>query len=200
MDDVARGRGLLLSEASRSARRGRSALPLAVVPLGLAALACGPRLPGGAIGVSGGGKSEAHAGADGGAAPVQPRSNEIPADFRATFTRMNRARYVSNGHAAGRYDVDVYANALAKEPLVAERGEVPVGARVIVEHFERAGATHAGPLMMMEKREKGFDPERGDWRYVVVGTGGELVKDGIIESCAGCHGDAPHDHLFRVLE
>jgi hypothetical protein len=53
---------------------------------------------------------------------------------------------------------------------------------------------------MMEKRAAGFDPARGDWRYVAVGSNGEVAGDGAIESCAGCHGDAPHDHLFRVLD
>jgi hypothetical protein len=31
-----------------------------------------------------------------------------------------------------------------------------------------------------------------------VGSAGDLVKDGVIESCAGCHADAPHDHVFKV--
>jgi hypothetical protein len=52
--------------------------------------------------------------------------------------------------------------------------------------------------MMMEKRAPGFDPPHGDWRYVVVGAHGDVVKDGVVESCAGCHGDAPRDHVFRV--
>ena len=54
--------------------------------------------------------------------------------------------------------------------------------------------------MMMEKRAKGFAPEHGDWRYVGRRRGGQLVKDGVVESCAGCHDDAPHDGFFRVLE
>jgi hypothetical protein len=160
--------------------------------------ACAGRAP--VVGVSGGGGREASsAGAateDGGAA----RSTAIPADFRESMTKVNHARFVSNGHAAGRFDVDVYANAAGAEALVKERGEVPAGARFVEEHVERGGsmAGKVGAIMMMEKRERGFDPERGDWRYVVVGAAGELVKDGVIESCAGCHADAPHDHLFRV--
>ncbi|MEO6420440.1 MAG: hypothetical protein ABIP39_13570 [Polyangiaceae bacterium] len=119
---------------------------------------------------------------------------EIPVDFRAKFTKMNRARFVSKGHAAGRYEVDIYADDAAKAGYAAATGELPVGARFIKEHFEGA---KPGPIMMMEKRPKGFDPEHGDWRYVIVGSTGQLVKDGKAESCAGCHDDAPHDHVFK---
>jgi hypothetical protein len=122
---------------------------------------------------------------------------EVPVDFRTTFTKVNRARFVSKGHAAGRYEVDIYADDLAKAGYAAATGELPVGARLIKEHFEGA---KPGPIMMMEKRTKGFDPEHGDWRYVIVSSTGLLVKDGKAESCAGCHDDAPHDHVFKSDE
>jgi hypothetical protein len=54
--------------------------------------------------------------------------------------------------------------------------------------------------MMMVKESKGFSPEHGDWRYVVVSSAGEVVKNGVIDACAGCHDDAPHDRVFRVVE
>ena len=170
--------------------------------LGLAAAlaACAGRGAGGPIGTSAGTRADGVS-ADGGAKPGDaPLKNPIPADFRTSLVKVNHARFVSNGHAASRYEMDVYASAAGKDALLAERGEVPVGARLVAEHFERAGETHGGPVMMMEKREKGFDAEHGDWRYVVIGAAGEVVKDGVVESCAGCHGDAPHDHLFRVAE
>ncbi len=154
--------------------------------------ACGGRAPG-PVGLSNGGHPEpgsaAHA-AEGTHAAV-----EIPADFRAKLTKMNRARFVSKGHAAGRYEVDIYADDVAKTGYAAANGELPVGARFIKEHFEGA---KPGPIMMMEKRAKGFDPEHGDWRYVIVSSTGQLVKDGKAESCAGCHDDAPHDHVFNA--
>ncbi len=122
----------------------------------------------------------------------------MPAGFETSFAKLSAARAPSNGHAAGRWDVLVYASADAQGPLASGHGDVPVGATIVEVHYERAGGAR-GPLMMMEKREKGYDAAHGDWRYVVVGAGGELVKDGPIESCAGCHDDAPHDHLFKVL-
>ena len=161
----------------------------------LALAACGGQQAGGPVGVSTSGP-EAHT-------PIKdagtvPADAGIPADYATSYAKINAARFVSNGHAAGRWDVDVYANDAAKGPIADGRSEVPVGAKVIKVHYERAGAGGRGPLMMMEKREKGYAPEHGDWRYVVVTASGEVKKDGVIEGCAGCHDDAPHDRLFSV--
>ena len=71
---------------------------------------------------------------------------------------------------------------------------------MVQEHFEKSGVGGRGPVMVMEKRAKGFSPEHGDWRYTVVGASGQLVKDGVVESCAGCHDDAPMDGLFPIVE
>jgi hypothetical protein len=113
------------------------------------------------------------------------------------MTRVSGARFLSKGHAGGRWDADVYANRAGAEALGAPDRPIPVGAVYVEEHFEK-GDAGAGPMMMMEKRAAGFDAERGDWRYVVVGARGDVVKDGVVESCAGCHGDAPRDHVFRL--
>jgi hypothetical protein len=150
------------------------------------------------------------------------RDAGLPADFKTNsgYAKVNRARFVSNGHAAGRWDVDIYVSSSAKEAYASSTVAVPVGARLLKEHFERGvgllavdrqpadrqpadrppapAAVQAGPIMMMEKMEKGFDPDHGDWRYVVVNSTGTVVEDGRVESCAGCHDDAPHDHIFRV--
>jgi len=112
------------------------------------------------------------------------------------MTRVG-GRFLSKGHAGGRWDAEVYADAKGAAAIGVERGAAPEGARLVEEHFERNDGG-AGPIMMMEKRAPGFDTPGGDWRYVAVGARGDVVKDGIVESCAGCHGDAPVDHVFRV--
>jgi hypothetical protein len=121
----------------------------------------------------------------------------IPPGFRQSLTRVNAARFVSRGHAGGRWDVDVYANDAGVEALRTERGAVAPGAVFVEEHFER-GDGGAGPIFLMEKRAPGFDAAHGDWRYVAVGSRGELVREGAVESCAACHGDALHDHVFKA--
>jgi hypothetical protein len=113
------------------------------------------------------------------------------------MARLNTTRFTSRGHAGGRWDVDVYANRAGADALAAGGRVVGVGSVYVEEHFEK-GDGGAGPIMMMEKRAPGFDAEHGDWRYVVVGSRGNVLKDGVEASCAGCHGDAPGDHVFRV--
>ncbi|MBX3231894.1 MAG: cytochrome P460 family protein [Labilithrix sp.] len=139
--------------------------------------------------------------ADGGAPGPVDGAASLPASYRATFAKVNKARFVSTGHASGRWEVDVWANELAQKALAARSREVPVGAIVVQEHFERSSPERTpGPVMVMEKRAPGFAKEHGDWRWAVVGSQGQLVQDGVIESCAGCHDDAPMDGLFPIVE
>jgi hypothetical protein len=127
-------------------------------------------------------------------------ASALPSDYHATFTKVNKARFVSSGHASGRWDVDVYANEPAQRALASRSRDVPVGAIVVQEHFEKSGSGGPGPVMVMEKRAKGFSPEHGDWRWTVVGAGGQLVKDGVVDSCVGCHDDAPMDGFFPIVD
>ena len=131
----------------------------------------------------------------------------LPGDYRSTFVKLNKARFVSQGHAAGRWEVDVWANELAQKALATRAREVPQGAIVVQEHFERSALdldasdnATTGPIMVMEKKAPGFSKEHGDWRWAVVGSQGQLVRDGVIEPCAGCHDDAPMDGLFPIVE
>ena len=180
-------------------RRRRLLIAAAALACACAAEACGA--PSGALV----GASDRPAG---GALPRQSRDGgvldgtpSIPSDYRTRFAKLSKARFVSAGHAAGRWDVEVYANDAAQKALASRSRDVPVGAMVVEEHFEKNGAGGAeakGPIMVMEKRPKGFAPDHGDWRWTVVGASGQLVKDGVVESCAGCHDDAPMDGLFPI--
>ncbi len=127
-------------------------------------------------------------------------AGSLPAGYRTSFAKVNKARLVSQGHAAGRWEVDIWANELAQKALASRAKEVPVGAIVVSEHYERNEAKTAGPVMVMEKRPPGFAREHGDWRFAVIGSQGQLVKDGVIDPCAGCHDDAPMDGLFPIVE
>jgi hypothetical protein len=168
-----------------------------VVAAALAGVGCAAGGRGGAIGASssptgGGAGPSIDAGIEGGVG-VSP----IPSDFRTSLTRVSAARFSSQGHAGGRWDVDVYANRAGAEALGGDHAPAPTGALLVEEHFEK-GDAGPGPIMLMEKEAPGYDAPHGDWRYVVVGARGAVVKDGAVESCAECHGDAPRDHVFRV--
>ena len=166
-------------------------------PCAALALACGASSSGALAGVSDRPAGGAIAPGSRDAGPIDGAS-ALPAEFRTRFGKVNKARFVSAGHAAGRWDVDIYANEPARAALVARSRDVPVGAIVVEEHFEKGGAGGNGPIMVMEKRAKGYAPDHGDWRWTVVGASGQLVKDGIVESCVGCHDDAPMDGMFPI--
>lgn len=169
-------------------RRALALLPLFAV---IAACRLGNAPP---VGVSdksqGGGPRPADAGA-----PFGP--SDLPAQFRTTYTKLNATPFVSMGHAGGRWEAEVYRSTAgtATEPL-------PIGARLVMEHFERAGSPTAserrGPLFVIEKMPAGYAPEHGDLRYVVVSSAGQTKLDGADPSCAGCHDDAPKERLFAL--
>jgi hypothetical protein len=138
------------------------------------------------------------------AAPAH-RSNAIPADYKTTMQRVGSGRFFSRGHAAGRFDAEVYATDSARASLATANGDFQVGARFVEAHFEKPSSLMPtppsaeqapGPLFMMQKMPKGFDADHGDWKFVALSSTGELVAQGKIESCVGCHDDAMHDHVF----
>jgi len=170
--------------------RGRHVLLIGAVGLGaaFAAGACSPA-PGPAVGVShGAAPIRSAAGPDGGA-PRAP--SPIPTDLKTAFTKLAPERFVSQGHAGARFEMDVWANAPAKEAMGKPSGDYPVGAILVAEHWERQVPGTRGPVMMMEKRDKG-------WRWVTVSASGEVKKDGLIESCAACHEEAARDSVFPL--
>jgi hypothetical protein len=122
-------------------------------------------------------------------------ASPIPPNFRTTLTKVNDARFVAQGHAGGRFEANVYVTPTAKEAAFAFAGKVELGTVLVLEELER-GREDAGPLLMMEKMPAGFAEGHGDWRYTVVD--GNAVTTGPIDSCTGCHDEAPHDHVFRI--
>lgn len=196
------------TNASLAARLIVCGLPCA---LALATACAGRALPSGTIGVT---ETKAVRKDLPDASPPQDAgaSSALPSDYRETFTKLNDARFVSRGHAPGRWDVDVYANDLATQALATRAKRVPQGAMIIEEHFERSGDAGArGPIFFMEKVQAtvsatdasptaGSDSEPADeFRYVIVGSQGQTVRDGRIASCAGCHDDSPMDGFFPLV-
>lgn len=86
---------------------------------------------------------------------------EVGVDWQ-TYTKVNKARFVSETHG-GRM-VDTYVNPTGLDAFKAG-GELPVGAIVVKTSFDKQGG--AGPIFVMEKRAAGFNPEHGDWWFAI---------------------------------
>jgi hypothetical protein len=112
----------------------------------------------------------------------------VPADFRAHMTRLGD-RFPSRGHGQ-RYQAVLWLNEVARVGWGDLPGELPDGSLVVEEAFDqdRRGDRPAG-LFVMEKKA-------GAWRFVVVGTEGEVVADARVAPCASCHREAPRGGLF----
>ncbi len=127
-------------------------------------------------------------------------ASPLARDFRSTYTKLNHERFASRGHLRDRFDVDVYVNAAAKTAWTSGAHEYPVGSVLVKDQFDHAVAGRAAGVLVMEKREAGYDPEGGDWRWLVLGLNGGIEREGKIDACARCHADATGDHVFAFVE
>jgi hypothetical protein len=133
--------------------------------------------------------------------PPPPLPPAVPADFRTRFAKLNQARFPSQGHLVDRFWVDLYANDAGRAIYDGKTGEAAVGAMLVKDSFEhRVEGETQGPIFVMEKKEKGFDPGGGDWRWLVVTASGVVAGEGKLAQCAGCHDDAARDHVFRATQ
>lgn len=148
----------------------------------------------GPVGIStGGAESTSSAGAPIARAAPSP----IPLDSRTTLARVGPGHFIAQGHAGGRFDAEVYVTPSAKDAVFSPVSKIAPGTALVMYESPR-GKAENGPTLMMEKREPGFDPAHGDWRYVVAD--GQSVQDGALSLCARCHDEAPHDHVFALAD
>lgn len=101
--------------------------------------------------------------------------------------------------------VVTYVNSKAEPGAVAGRFPLPEGAILVKESFvdanQKPGAR--GPVYVMEKRARGYDPANADWHWAVVEADGRVSMTGTGRRehetflCADCHAKAKvNDYLF----
>lgn len=162
--------------------------------------------------------------------PGLPRlgAAEIAA-IEACISPVQAATYVRSGvPAAGSYatwpkastqgyrsEHDLYLAAWVNQAGAAnyreweKAGPSPVGARIAKAAFTvtRDGRVAVGPLFFMEKMEKGFAPQGGDWRFTMIDGDGQLGGEtgtataARIGYCLECHKTAARaDYRLFVPE
>lgn len=128
------------------------------------------------------------------------RSGDPVAAQYQSWTRYSTAPYRSSSH--GERFLNNYANSLAPDYGKFEAaGSMPEGALIAKDSFVVTddGKVMTGPFFLMEKREEGFNPESGDWLYMMIRADGSLA--GItggqgsrsVKFCADCHNKAPEN-------
>ncbi|HEY3595760.1 MAG TPA: hypothetical protein VGL13_17860 [Polyangiaceae bacterium] len=113
--------------------------------------------------------------------------------------RQQGKRFVSRGHFAGRWQVQISVNETAERVYasLAPSSRFAEGSVLVKAHFDaQSGA--AGPIFARIKREKGFFPEGDDWEYVVTDASFLIEDRGSLALCARCHAEAMADDTFAL--
>ena len=109
------------------------------------------------------------------------------------------ARFVSRGHLAGRWQVQISVNAVA-EPTFGDLGPTSrfaVGSVLVKSHFD-AETGAVGPVFARIKREAGFFPEGDDWEYIATDAAFYIEERGQLAFCARCHSEGIADGTFAL--
>lgn len=97
--------------------------------------------------------------------------------------------------------ITVYVNETGRRAMLEEsKPEFPQGSVIVKEKLSAKDSTSPELLTVMIKREKGFNPENGDWEFMVTnGTGSETQARGKLASCQACHVSmSANDFTYRT--
>lgn len=95
----------------------------------------------------------------------------------------------------------MYANDIARKAYFAESALVfPAGSILVREKLAEVTSTKPELLAVMIKREKGFNPEAGDWLFLTVNGEATSVKERTKKgTCLECHAAArDRDFVFDL--
>lgn len=89
--------------------------------------------------------------------------------------------------------VTVYVNAAGRRAMLEEKEpRFPAGTLIVKEKLPARDSAEPELLTAMLKHAAGYDPEGGDWEYLVLdGRGRQVRARGKLESCRACHQTYP---------
>jgi len=93
-----------------------------------------------------------------------------------------------------------YANDIARESMFGKTtGKFPTGSIIVREKLLTPTAPSPEVLVVMVKREKGFNPKANDWEFLTVsGDMKKIEKREKEGKCRDCHAsEAGNDFVFR---
>ncbi|HKR13963.1 MAG TPA: cytochrome P460 family protein [Pyrinomonadaceae bacterium] len=85
--------------------------------------------------------------------------------------------------------ISVFVNPVGREQMMTRRKpKFPVGTMIVKEKHGSADSTKPELLTAMIKRQPGYNPESGDWEYLLLdGAASKIVEQGKLTQCSGCH-------------
>ena len=97
--------------------------------------------------------------------------------------------------------VSVFVNPVAREEMMTKQSpKFPIGSMIVKEKLGSSDSTKPEVLTAMIKRAPGYNPESGDWEYLVLdGAASKIVERGKLTRCSGCHSSYEHsDFVTRT--
>jgi hypothetical protein len=95
----------------------------------------------------------------------------------------------------------VYVNDIGRKAMLEKKNpKFPVGSVIVKEKLPDEKSQTPELLTVMIKQKKGFNPESGDWEYMVTDGAGEKVEGrGDLQNCQACHfAKEKTDYVFRT--
>jgi len=127
---------------------------------------------------------------------VNPKPTQVPAQVAQLCAP---AFAPVSPHASDKY-ITVYVNDIGRHAMMEEKTpHFPQGSVVVKEKLTNFKSTTPELLTVMVKRERGYNPESGDWEYMIIDGNGLSVKErGKLENCQSCHlVDKSTDYVSR---
>jgi len=88
----------------------------------------------------------------------------------------------------------VYVNKIGEKAMMGKSAaSFPVGSMVVKEKFNKNDLKRPELLTVMTKRAKGFDPQNGDWEYMVYNGSLSTKSDSNKKACQSCHSSQKDD-------
>jgi hypothetical protein len=128
-------------------------------------------------------------------ARVNPEPAVLPSHIALLCARPNpEQRQLEEENPHRDKFITVYVNDAGRRAMLEERRpRFPVGSLIVKEKLPARDSAEPELLTAMLKHEAGYDPEGGDWEYLVLdGLGREVRARGKLESCRACHQAYPH--------
>ncbi len=120
-------------------------------------------------------------------------NNPFPIEQNAyEFCGISKQRYeaLQSRGLHSNYSIFVRANSTALKGLGKE-GDLPTGSIFVKEkamlNFQTKEVITMTAVTAMIKREKGYDPEGGDWEYLYYDMQNKKKTQGKLENCRNCH-------------
>jgi hypothetical protein len=117
----------------------------------------------------------------------------------ATLCAPATAARKPDGPHAGKY-INVFVNKAAALSMTNERfPKFPPGSVIVKEKLATPDSLVPELLTAMVKREKGFNPEMGDWEFLTLSGDAKTVQEqGKLKHCSDCHSaKRDYDFVFR---